>query len=154
MTLVLLGSMLKGSVDHFCWKNGFLFKDNRLCIFQDSLRGSIVREAHGRGLVGHFGREKTLALIQENLFWPKLTQDVWYIINRFLVYHKAKSHGQNMNLYTPLLILNYLWEDVSMDFVVGLPRTQMSKDSVTVVVDRFSKMAHFIACNFRCNSCG
>ena len=61
-------SCQKGSFQPFSIFDGFLFKNNALCVPCCSLRLTILAEAHGGALGGHFGRDKTLAFVQANFY--------------------------------------------------------------------------------------
>ena len=125
----------------------FLFKENKLCIPNCSLRELLVLESHGGELMGHFGVAKTLDMLKEHFFWPHMRKHVEKICSNCVTCKKAKSRVNANGLYTPLPVPNGPWTDISMDFVLGLPRTKKGRDSIFVVVDRFSKMAHFIPCH-------
>ena len=126
--------------------DGYLFKDNRLCIPSTSIRDFLIWEIHQGGLAGHFGRDKTTADVERRFFWPKMKKHIAKVISHCKVCIRGKQVKQNTGLYTPLPIPNKPWEDISMDFILGLPKTLRKFDSIFVVVDRFSKMSHFIPC--------
>ena len=54
------------------------------------------------------------------------------------------EHQRPAGLLQPLPIQVSKWDEISMDFIVGLPKTQRGNDSIWVIVDRLTKVAHFI----------
>ena len=126
---------------------GFLFFRDRLCIPADSTRDFLIWELHGGGLASHFGITKTLQAIEARYYWPNLRRDIRRLIGRCSTCTIGKLTKQNMGQYLPLPVPTAPWQEVSLDFVLGLPRTRRQFNAVLVVVDRFSIMAHFITCS-------
>lgn len=136
-------SLQAGLRSEFLLHEGYIFRGSQLCLPDSSLRLKVIKELHEEG---HVGRDRTLQLVMESYFWPSLRRDVYRFVARCVVCQRSKGHASNSGLYLSLPIPTQPWTDVSMDFVLGLPRTQRGNDSIFVVVDRFSKMAHFIPC--------
>jgi hypothetical protein len=94
--------------------------------------------------MGHFGVKKTKDVLAAHFFWSKMRRDVERYMSRCTTCNKTMSRLNPHGLYIPLPVPSVPWGDISMDFVLGLPRIKRGRDSIFVVVDHFSKMAHFI----------
>ena len=121
----------------FSIHDGYLFKGTLLCIPNTSLREELIWELHGGGATGPK---------QDRFYWPSIRCEDGKTVARCQVCQLAKGQKKNTSLYMPLPIPHEPWQDLSMDFVLGLPRILQGYDSILVVVDRFLKMAHFLPC--------
>ncbi|WVZ76705.1 hypothetical protein U9M48_024657 [Paspalum notatum var. saurae] len=110
--------------DKYVINDGFVFRANRLCIPVGSVRLLLLQEAHGGGLMGHFGAKKTEAVLSAHFIWPKMRRDIERFVSRCTTCQKSKSRLNPHGLYMPLPVPSTLCEDISMDFVLDLPRTE------------------------------
>ena len=113
----------------------------------DALRRSIISELHASPYAGHGGMHRTQALVGRYFFWPGMRGAVQSFVEgcELCQRNKARTQG-NFGKLQPLPVPQNIWEDISMDFVGPLPLTARKHDFILVVVDRLSKMVHFLPC--------
>lgn len=105
----------------------------------------LLQEYHTSPIAGHSGVHKTYQRLAAEWFWKGMRRDVETLVQSCATCQQQKTSTLSpAGLLQPLPIPNQIWEDVSMDFVEGLPRS-LGMDSILVVVDRLSKYAHFIS---------
>jgi hypothetical protein len=104
--------------------NSLLYRANKLCVPASSVHLLFLEEAHGGGLIGHFRVKKAEDVLAVHFFWAKMRCDVERYISRCTTCNKAKSRLNPHGLYMPLSIPSVPLEDISMDFILGLPRTK------------------------------
>ncbi|KAL0552088.1 hypothetical protein IC582_011184 [Cucumis melo] len=122
-------------------RQGRLFVKGKLVLPRtSSLIPTILHTFYDSIIKGHSGQLHTYKRIATELFWEGMKNDIKLYLEQCHACQQNKIHG----LLQPLPIPNRIWEDISMDFVEGLPHSQ-GFDIVLVVVDRLSKYAHFIA---------
>ncbi|CAI7890138.1 unnamed protein product [Closterium sp. NIES-53] len=112
------------------------------------LRQILLEEFHDVPYAGHFGSNKTLAGIAKYYYWPRMAADVQQFVTSCDTCQQMKSSKQNKTgLLQPLPVPEQPWQVVSLDFITGLPSTSQGHDSILVVIDKFSKIGHYIPTN-------
>jgi hypothetical protein len=83
--------------------------------------------------------------LQQNFWWSNKKVDIAKYVGKCDTCHRMKaSHLKSAGVLQPLLIPMWKWDDIIMDFIVGLPLTARKKDSIWVIVDRLTKTTNFI----------
>lgn len=103
------------------------------------MRQQLIREVHTEGLAAHLGRDKVFKQLQQRFYWPRMQKDVAQFIRHCSICQMCKNTSENAELYMPLPIPNSIWEGLSINFGLGLPRTQSISNSIMIVVDYLSK---------------
>lgn len=110
-----------------------------------SMRSQVIHWAHTSLLTCHPGVKRTVFTVRQRFWWPSLVKYITeYVVACTVCARNKTSSKPQMGLLQPLPILSRPWSDISMDFVTGLPPSK-GNTTVLTVVDRFSKMVHFIA---------
>jgi IS30 family transposase len=84
--------------------------------------------------------------LKTHYWWYGMKRDIAEYVSLCDTCQRVKAeHQRPAGLLQPLKIPKWKWEEIGMDFIVRLPRTQAGYDSIWVIVDRLTKVAHFIA---------
>jgi hypothetical protein len=134
------------ALDTFTWKNDSLWYKYRLYLCKKSqLKQKVLLELHTSPVGGHSRFLKTYHRVKKDFFWDGLKTDVQRFLVECLVCQQNKVETiKTPGLLQTLSIPSYPWEEVSMDFITGLLKSE-GKSVIMVIVDRLTKYAHFCA---------
>jgi hypothetical protein len=110
------------------------------------IKKAIFDEAHMSKFSIHPGSTKMYQNLKQNFWWSNMKVDIAKYVAECDTCHRMKaSHLKSAGILQPLSIPMWKWDDISMDFIVGLPLTARKNDFIWVIMERLTKTTHFIA---------
>ncbi len=136
------GKVSEFQIDH----NGAIRFKDRLCVPNNpELKQKILEEAHSSPYTINPGSTKMYQDRKRYFWWNNMKREIAkFIAECDICQHVKAEHQRPAGLLQPLSIPLWKWEEISMDFVQGLPTTPAGNDSIWVIVDRLTKSAHFL----------
>ena len=108
------------------------------------LQRKIITSCHDHPAAGHPGQARTYEMVTRHYWWPGMRQVIARFIRNCDTCSRIKpARHAPYGLLKPLEVPQRRWASVSMDFITGLPASK-GMDTLLVIVDRLTKMAHFI----------
>ncbi|GJV22198.1 putative reverse transcriptase domain-containing protein [Tanacetum coccineum] len=126
--------------------------DGTLCLNNRSwlpcygdLRTLIMHESHKSKYSVHPGSDKMYQDMKQLYWWPNMKADIATYVSKCLTCLKVKAeHQKPSGLLVQPEIPQWKWDNITIDFVTKLPRTQSGNDTIWVIVDRLTKSTHFL----------
>nr|CAE04480.3 OSJNBa0029L02.21 [Oryza sativa Japonica Group] len=143
----ILKNMKQGKAAGFTEdEHGTLWNGNGVCVPDDKeLKQLILQEAHESPYSIHPGSTKMYLDLKGKYWWVSMKREIAEFVALCDVCQRVKAeHQRPAGLLQPLQVPEWKWDEIGMDFIIGLPKTQGGYDSIWVVVDRLTKVARFI----------
>eukprot|EP00253_Pinus_taeda_P035105 PITA_35105 len=133
-------------VDYHLTTDGLMrFRDKIYVPDNSELKNLILREFHTKSYSGHPRYQKTSTIVKKFYYWPNLKKGMVEFVAICLDCQQVKVECKHPGgILQLIVILAWKWEVISMNFIIGLPRTSRNNDSIIVVVERLTKVTHFI----------
>lgn len=143
MTKLALAS---DAVPHYTFCDGLLRYKSRIWVGNDvTLQTKLIEAFHSNAIGGHSGVSVTHRRLKQLFAWRGMKAAIHSYVTSCVVYQQTKLDRSKLpGLMQPLLVPDRAWSVISMDFIEGLP-TSGGASCILVVVDLFSKYAHFVA---------
>jgi hypothetical protein len=121
------------------------FRDRLVVPRKEALTKKILDEAHTSRYSIHPGSTKMFHDLRQQFWWTRIKHETARYMSECDTCQKVKAdYMKPEGLLQPLSIPDWKWDDISMDFIVGLPLTARKYNSIWVIEDRLTKSAHFI----------
>nr|KYP45459.1 Retrotransposable element Tf2 [Cajanus cajan] len=132
-------------------EDGILRFKGRICLPQDTeLKRAVLEEGHKSRLSIHLGMIKMYQDLKKTFWWSGMKREISEYVAACLTCQKAKvEHQKPSGLMQQIEIPEWKWDNITMDFIVGLPRLARNSDAIWVIVDRLTKCVHFLHVNIK-----